>query len=337
MIVWLPLIRVWRRLKGLPVVFIALLSVALILTGAVLFSMVEERSIGDGIWWAVVTTTTVGYGDVYPNTAAGRALGVMLMVLGIGVLGAFIAELATVITDNRSRRERGLKAVRTRGHILICGWNDTGEDVVKNLLGDRRKPPLVLLASTGHKPLDEERLAFVHGAVTEANLARAGADQAESAVVLGTQQIEDLQGRDAKSLMNSLTIKRFNPDIYVCTQLFDSASLINADLSRADEIVVVGALAGGLLSRAALDHGSSRAISSLVRSDEQCEIYRVAVPAAWAGRTFSALLGDAKTTANILLIGVESPGGDLVLNPPGDYVLAAGDKLAVMADERPQL
>ena len=74
-----------------------------------------------------------------------------------------------------------------------------------------------------------------------------------------------------------------------------------------------------------------------MRTEEQCEIYRLAVPASWIGRTFSALLEEAKTQANILLVGIESPGGDLLLNPPGDRVLGELDMVAVIANERPNL
>jgi voltage-gated potassium channel len=50
------------------------------------FAVVEDRSLGDGLWWAFVTVTTVGYGDVTPATPAGKLIGVALMLGGIGFL-----------------------------------------------------------------------------------------------------------------------------------------------------------------------------------------------------------------------------------------------------------
>ena len=44
------------------------------------------KSIGDGIWWAIVTLTTIGYGDIYPWTSAGRVIATILGLLGIGLV-----------------------------------------------------------------------------------------------------------------------------------------------------------------------------------------------------------------------------------------------------------
>ena len=47
--------------------------------------------LSDALWWSFVTLTTVGYGDLYPVTAAGRAIAVVTMLVGIGILGTFIS------------------------------------------------------------------------------------------------------------------------------------------------------------------------------------------------------------------------------------------------------
>ena len=55
----------------------------------------------DAVWWAVVTTTTVGYGDMYPSTGLGRILAVVLMILGIGIIGTFTSAISAYFTDKK--------------------------------------------------------------------------------------------------------------------------------------------------------------------------------------------------------------------------------------------
>lgn len=52
------------------------------------------EGIGDGLWWAITTLTTVGYGDIYPTTTEGRFIAVGLMISGICVLGVISATVA---------------------------------------------------------------------------------------------------------------------------------------------------------------------------------------------------------------------------------------------------
>jgi voltage-gated potassium channel len=52
---------------------------------------------GDALWWAIVTITTVGYGDYYPVTAGGRITGVFVMVAGVGIIGSLAGILSSIL------------------------------------------------------------------------------------------------------------------------------------------------------------------------------------------------------------------------------------------------
>ena len=52
------------------------------------------KTFSDGLWWAVTTVTTVGYGDRYPTTTEGRFLAVLLMITGISLVGVITASVA---------------------------------------------------------------------------------------------------------------------------------------------------------------------------------------------------------------------------------------------------
>lgn len=79
---------------GLTALFLAYIS-------AVQITILERdadgsniKNIGDGLWWAITTVTTVGYGDRFPITSEGRLLAVLLMVTGISLLGVITASVA---------------------------------------------------------------------------------------------------------------------------------------------------------------------------------------------------------------------------------------------------
>lgn len=61
--------------------------------------------LADAMWWAVVTTTTVGYGDAFPITPEGRAVAVVLMLTGIGVIGTVSANVAAYFVRSDESEE----------------------------------------------------------------------------------------------------------------------------------------------------------------------------------------------------------------------------------------
>ena len=85
--------------------YAAVTTTVVIMLGAMGIFAVEHgvndriQTMGDAIWWSVVTATTVGYGDVSPVTAEGRFIAVGLMLLGIAFIGVFTATISSLFFD----------------------------------------------------------------------------------------------------------------------------------------------------------------------------------------------------------------------------------------------
>jgi voltage-gated potassium channel len=92
---------------------VAVLALLTVLGGGAAYAAVEtgqDLTTWDGVWWAIATVTTVGYGDSYPTTDAGRAIAVVLMLVGIG----FVAVLTAAAAE---RFMRGREAEQQRAEL----------------------------------------------------------------------------------------------------------------------------------------------------------------------------------------------------------------------------
>ena len=89
-----------------------LIAMVVVVGSGLLVATIEEaspdrniKSIPDGLWWAVTTITTVGYGDRFPVTPIGRAIGAGVMILGIGLFGLLAASLASLLVEKDLEKE----------------------------------------------------------------------------------------------------------------------------------------------------------------------------------------------------------------------------------------
>jgi voltage-gated potassium channel len=116
----LRLMKILRRLytfEGLR--YAALIATMTALGGGAAFAAVEKnRSTWDGVYWAVTTMTTVGYGDLSPQTDAGRVIAILVMIVGIGFLSLLIgASAERFVARDLARAEGDIEEVE--GEVLL--------------------------------------------------------------------------------------------------------------------------------------------------------------------------------------------------------------------------
>jgi voltage-gated potassium channel len=107
---------------------IMLIYVLSVCAAAALFSSFESKPFDDGLWWATVTALTIGYGDLSPATAAGRATGVLFGHFWIfGIVPLVIGNIVSKVLEDRNKfthleqewQEKALKAIAAKAGVEL--------------------------------------------------------------------------------------------------------------------------------------------------------------------------------------------------------------------------
>jgi len=108
---------------NMDIVLLNILGALIVIFGGIGVYLAEHEhpganitSIGDALWWGIVTISTVGYGDFYPVTVVGRTIAVFMMLSGIGI---FVLQVSLLSQRSLRRTERRLK--KTQG---VLGYEE---------------------------------------------------------------------------------------------------------------------------------------------------------------------------------------------------------------------
>lgn len=313
---------------------ILIVMFGLVFGGSILMYLLEHKvndqfaSFGDGLWWSVVTITTVGYGDKYPVTGWGRLVAFMVMIGGIGSFGY----LAGSIIEDLLKRGRGEMKVNLKNHTVICDYNYKVENICREIQKERKNCDIVLIADKEENPLkDLKDVYFVKGDATKAEvLKKANVPQAATVIVLGDGAVND-QLADAHSVLTTLAVRSLNGSCKIISEVINKDNIEHFQRAGADEIVCVGELAGQLIVRSSLYKGLSNMIVELLTNRFGNELYSENIPQALEVVKFGDAFLQLKKLGATLL-GVYS-GNKLITNPDMELQLKKGDYLIYMASE----
>jgi voltage-gated potassium channel len=317
---------------------LAMFVVAVILYGTISEYLLERPAQGTGVktpfdslWFVMQTITTVGYGDTPVVSFWGRINAMALMVVGIGVLGFFSASFASLLIDYSSSRKLGERRVSMRNHIVLCNWNGIADELVTEILKERRD--VVLLALLERTP--DDALEFVKGTCLRAgDLQKASVGNAESVIVL-SEVITDgefASAIDAKAILGVMNARKLSSRAHVVVELLKSESVENARQAGANETVVRGQVSAKLLSRGALDPGTIDIVETMLTAKSGEEIFEERAPRWFVGKTY-AELASMYVERRASPIALRSSSG-LKINPSRDTVVAEGDAIVYISKTR---
>ncbi|MDP6946048.1 MAG: ion transporter, partial [Myxococcota bacterium] len=282
----------------------------------------DISSVADGMWWAIVTLTTVGFGDITPVTPLGRVVGGTLMVAGMFTLALFAGIVGnTLLNVVLSIREEQVRMSGYYDHVVICGY-DAGTLMLLDAVAeevDLNARQVVIFAPRERPPAVPPHFAWIQGDPTkESELDKVRLTHAHTALLVGARDTSPSHA-DAQTILTVFTIRshlsqrplteaRKKP-LYVVTEILDAENVDHARSAGADEVIETTRLGFSLLAHTINQPGTA-ALMGLVGVLGSQNIYvgpipeQVAVP-----ETFSAVAGAIKASTGALVIGLRGPAG----------------------------
>ncbi|MEL6183017.1 MAG: ion transporter [Myxococcota bacterium] len=297
----------------------------------------------DGVWWALVTLTTVGFGDITPITSAGRWVAGAVMILGMFTVALFAGIVTTTLLGVLVRlRAEQFRMSGQAHHIIVCGYEPGSRQLLDALLEEKLPGPPreLILFGTGGRPSDvPAEFTWVEGDPTrESQLAKVRPEHA-SAVVLVGRRSRPPQESDASTILTLFTLRRYlaarprarKRPLYLIAEVLDAENVDHARAAGADEVIETTRLGFAMMAHSVTAPGSG-AVMSRVASSSAASIYIGRAPIE-ASEAYGELVRRLHATQGLTVLGLSDPdSGEVRLAPEDTDEVLPGQGLVYLAN-----
>jgi voltage-gated potassium channel len=286
----------------------------------------------DGIWWAFVTISTVGYGDFVPESTITRGLAILLIFVGVGFMTLLVTSFAgAAVQINLSTRDGGISFIG-EGHVIIIGWNERSRHTITTIQKEKPHLKIVLIDDTlAELPKFHKKVHFVKGNSSEdAILKQANIGLASVVLITANNQANEFSA-DARSVLTTLAVKGQNPSVYTIVELLTKDQVVNAKRAGADTCILSTLLTGDLLTSTLLHPKTSEVVRELFEFERMSLISIKPIDKSVLGQPFINVWPRAYNNGDLPL-GIKR-GEQIFIHPPASLELEADDQLIVIVSQ----
>lgn len=318
------------RIKRRLLLFAAMVAISLA-TGTAGYTLIEHYPPFDAFYMTLTTITTVGYGEIYPLSRAGRIFGsfvilfgVTTLFTGIGIVTETIieAQLGNVINKRRTKR----MIDKLKDHFLVCGFGRVGRGAAQEL--HSAGVPFVIIdrdAEKVERAMHSGMLAVAADATRDETLHDVGVEHAKGIIAA----LES----DADNLYLTLSAKAMNPKIRVAARAGEEESEQKLRRVGADFVFTPYNVTGHRLALALMRPHVFEFMNLTTKKiglDVQIEEVKVHEDSGFVARSLSQMR--VRRDLGVIVLAIRKMDGQMLFNPPADAELAGNDTLIVMGE-----
>ncbi len=285
----------------------------------------------DAFYFTFISLTTVGYGDITPQTSIGRLIIIATVAGGVGLFSLFTAILSSGFIEYLERIRKGMVEFKTlKNHIVICGWNETGRYIVKEIRKNPKlfKKHIVVITQHEDEIIPKECFVKFGDPTKEDTLLSVNVASADLVIILAEKK-EALNEDtiDARSSLVALLVRSLSSKVFIIAEYLKEENARAAKKRHlANKIIIAGEYLGKLIGKSVIQPQNIDILEELFE-----DINLRIIPFGELSETPMTIEEILKRLGYIKVIGVYK-GKKLILSPPLDLTLNQGDRI-VLLDE----
>jgi voltage-gated potassium channel len=281
------------------------------------------RSLVAYTYFFLVTVTTVGFGDVVPQSTAGRLTAGVIAIGGIGAAAAAVGNLFTSIGNFVKRREKGFVEFDMREHIVIFG-NRGAETaaLIQQLIADQQSSgtEIVLCSQSTERNPFPDFIDYVRGELTSVDVMTRACVKDASKIIIHA-------ATDYESICVALAVKEINHRAAIVVRANDPGKEVDIERVDRNRVVCIKAVDVPMIVREIHNPGITQVLETLLSSDGQ-DLRCLKVPEGVPAFSFGLLAHNFRERHSAILIGMRPSGNGVnsraILNPAFHATVESG-------------
>lgn len=314
--------------RGFQISILTLIVIIALATGV--YMLLERMSLTDALYMTLITISTVGFGEVQPLSATGRAFTMLLILLGVGVVTTTISNAIGIVLGPRlwlSIRQRTMERLlmNIEDHYVVCGYGRMGQQIIEDLVARGESYVLIEADPDLQSELLEENIPFVIGDATlDETLIEAGIERARGLVAAVDS--------DSDNVMIVLTARGLNPKLFIVARVTSGENENKLRRAGANRVVSPYQIGGHRIALALLRPAVSDFLDKIFsfHEDIEMEIGQIYLRAGsrLAGQTVASC--DLRSVHNVSILAIQKPNGEVIVTPNPAQALEVGATLIII-------
>jgi voltage-gated potassium channel len=296
-------------------------------TGTLGYMHIEHANFLDSLYMTIITMATVGYGEIFPLSDAGKIFTVFLIITGTGTVAYTATQFVDYVvtgdlTNFFGRRKMNRIIDNMDSHYILCGFGRMGK-IIAGLLSENKVPFVVVDPEERMSESSDEKYVFVMGDAThEAVLKKAGVMRAKGLITV--------VDTDVKNLYIVLTAKGLNKNLYIVAKVAQEEAATKFEWAGADKIVSPYTIGGQSIAYSIIKPYVSNFLSMAMGNQEYGIMVEELIVHSGSVLENVSIVDSNVRKIGIIIVAIRKSDGGFVYNPGPNEVIRAEDTLIAL-------